>query len=131
MLFFLHINHIFLRIRCNQLFNCVLHLWCITKLRCIIQEIHINSLAAYNVCMLIFPFFCPFDVHIYTNRRNSMHTGRINGIIELHSFLYRFNALMVFTHIVKFPTLRNGKCDMDCLWFNYRLFFQFRKHFFF
>ena len=32
---------------------------------------------------------------------------------------------------MKFSTLRNGKCDMDCLWFNYRLFFQFRKHFFF
>ena len=60
-----------------------------------------------------------------------MHTGRINSIIKFHCFLYRFNALMVFTHIMKFSTLRNRKCDMDCLRLNHRFFFQFRQHFFF
>ena len=55
-----------------------------------------------------------------------MHTGRINGIIELHSFLYRFNALMVFTHIVKFATFCHCKCHMDGLRLNNRFICQFR-----
>ena len=36
---------------------------------------------------------------------------------------------MEFAHRVNFSTLRNCKCDMDCLRLNHRLFFQFRKHF--
>ena len=103
---------------CNQFFQSILHRRSIPKLRCVIQKIHIYAIFSDNICFLIFPFFCTINVHIDTNRRHSMHMGRINGIVKFHSFLYRFNALMELSHSVKCSIFCNRKCDMDCLWFN-------------